>query len=452
MSPGSCEALENLTPILENVQDSVVFTRLCALIAAHSILFAVDANTFASLALLNQQWRRISDSTPLYAYHLLRCPAFSSTAAPDTEPTDADNLTDVKRQFLTEVRRNAFDVFLRPRKTLVKLISSSMSSATAFPQGEVFRFSFSGNGQLVLCISSSRIVVLDIGSDPVAVKHELKTRRRALGATIRDDGSMVAVLSSMHQVNIYQLSHQEAKHIQSITLNDAPRDLTFSPTGSVLALAFEDNIEVYAVGSEVLSTERRAARCLRVDSITFSSDGSILLGSPSYGEREGIVTITAPFYTEPGVEASPEEIHRRMWTTQILFPETIDGFSHACLISAHDEGDDSWILGYDNQLATFRAIRMSDIDAGTVYFASPFWDDETWEQHPSMLPTTDIDGELVVLGFQDSGLWLYGIPGQLNVTPTSASYNGIRGSQLCGDHHLGPHASVPRDNVAQLQK
>ncbi|KAJ5808663.1 hypothetical protein N7474_009932 [Penicillium riverlandense] len=416
------------------------------------ILFAVDANTFASLALLNQQWRQVSESASLYAYHLLRCPAFSSTTAHVTDPVDADNLIDVKHQFLTEVRRNAFDVFLRPRKTLVKLISSSMSSATAFPQGEVFRFSFSGNGQLVLCISSSRIVVLDVGSDPVAVKHELKTRRRALGATVRDDGSMVAVLSSMHQVNIYQLSDEEAKHIQSITLNDAPRDLTFSPTGSVLALAFEDNIEVYAVGSEVLSTERRAARCLRVDSITFSSDGSMLLGSPSDGEREGIITITAPFYTEPGVEASPEEVHMRMWTTQILFPETTDGFSHACIISAHEEGDDSWILGYDNQLATFRAIRMNDIDAGTVYFASPFWDDETREQHPSMLPTTDVEGELVVLGFQDSGLWLYGIPGRLNVAPKSASYNGIRGSQLCGDHHLGPHASVPRDNVAQLQK
>ena len=184
---------------------------------------------------------------------------------------EAESLPNLKRLFLEETRRNAFDVFLRPRKTLVRLISSSMSSSTAFPQGEVFRFSFSANGSLVLCISSSRIVVLDLSVDPVAVKHELQTRRRPMGATILDDGSLLAVLSSSHRVNIYRLCSDDAKRIQTITLNDAPRDLTFSPTGSVLALSFEDTIEVHAVGEETLSTERRAARCLRVDTLSFAS-------------------------------------------------------------------------------------------------------------------------------------------------------------------------------------
>ncbi|OQD77927.1 hypothetical protein PENDEC_c002G01049 [Penicillium decumbens] len=368
-------------------------------------------------------------------------------------PRDADSLPDLKRQFLARARRNAFDVFLRPRRTLVRLISSSISSSTAFPQGEVFRFAFSTNGKLVLCLSSSRIVVLDVTADPVAVKHELKTRRRPMGATIQDDGSLLAVLSSTHRVNVYKLDNDEPKHIQTITLNDAPRDLTFSPTGGVLALSFEDCIEVHAIGEETLSTERRAARCPRVDALSFSSDGSILLGSPVDYAKDGTVAITAPFYTESGTDASPQEVQRRMWTSQILFPEIAQGFTHACLIETHDEADDNWIIGYDIQLAAFRAIKINNTNAGSVYFASPFLPEETREMLPTMLPTTDETGELVAFGFQDSEVWIYGVPGRLDVTQMNSDpgSQAIFDTRFGGNHRYDAQAA-PRDNLAQLDK
>ncbi|KXG47144.1 uncharacterized protein PGRI_038900 [Penicillium griseofulvum] len=313
-----------------------------------------------------------------------------------------------------------------------------MSSSTAFPHGEVFRFSFSANGQLLLCISSSRIAILDVATDRIVVKHELKTRRRPLGATIRNDGSLIAVLSSTHRVHIYQLSDDEAKHIQVITLNDAPRDIKFSPAGSVLALAFEDSIEVYAVGEEALPTDRRAVRCLRVDALSFSPDGAMLLGFTA----EGIVTITPPFYTETGTDASPEELEMRMWTTQILFPETIGcHITHASLIAGHGEGEDHWVMGYDTQLGAFRALQLNN-NAGIVYFASPFFTDESREMRPSMRPATDDEGELSAFGFQDSELWIYGMPG--------LGASEITGTQIGGGHHYGGRA--PRDNLAQLQK
>ncbi|KAJ5748516.1 uncharacterized protein N7511_010212 [Penicillium nucicola] len=414
------------------------------------ILFAADANTFASLALLNQTWKHASDTPALYAYHLTRCPSFSWTHGANPL-IDTESLTDLKRLFLKEIRQNAFDVFLRPRQTLVRLISSSMSSSTAFPQGEVFRFSFSANGQMVLCISSSRIVILDVASDPVAVKHELQTRRRPLGAAVRDDGSLIAVLSSTHRVHIYQLSDDEAIHIQVITLNDAPRDIAFSPTGSILALAFEDSIEVYAVGEDAKPTDRRAVRCLRVDGLSFSPDGSMLLGSSSDCERDGVVAITAPFYTETGTDASPEELHSRMWTTQILFPEITRGCTHACLIAGHEDSDENWVMGYDSQLAAFRALRLNDVNAGVVYFASPFIPDETREMQPSMAPATDDAGELVALGFQDSTLCIYGVPGRLDLTaPATGTPNELTGTKFGGTHHC--EGRPPRDNLAQLQK
>ncbi|CAG7921385.1 unnamed protein product [Penicillium olsonii] len=418
------------------------------------ILYAVDANTFASLSLLNQKWKRISDSAALYAHHLTRCPSFSWTHGTIPTLTEAESLPALKRLFIKQVRQNAFDAFLRPRQTLVKLISSSMSSSTAFPQGEVFRFSFSASGQMVLCISSSRIIILDVATDPVIVKHELKTRRRPLGATIRDDGSLLAVLSSTHRVHLYELSDDEAKHVQVITLNDAPRDIAFSPTGSVLALSFDDSIEVYAVGEEALPTDRRAVRCLRADALSFSPDGSMLVGSSTESSNNGIITITAPFYTETGTDASPEELHMRMWTTQILFPEIIPGFSHACLLAGHEESDYSWVMGYDDQLASFRVLKLNDASGGIVYFASPFFPDESREMRPSMRPAVDDSGELVALGFQDSELWIYGVPERLDLTPMASPISGaqveISGTRIGGIHHCGD--CPPRDNLAQLQK
>lgn len=416
-----------------------------------SILYAADANTFASLTLLNRLWRRTSESPAIYAHQLAQSPSFAWSRGSIPALGEAESLLNLKRQFIEEVRRNAFDVFLRPNRTLVRLISSSMSSSTAFPQGEVFRFSFSANGQVVLCISSSRIVVLDVASDPVTVKHELKTRRRPLGATIQDDGSLLAVLSSSHKVNIYRLSSGEATHIQTIALNEAPRDLIFSPTGSVLALAFEDSIEVHAVGKDVLSTERRAARCLHVDAISFSPDGSTILGAPADFEQDGIVTITAPFYTETGTDASPEEVQMRMWTTQILFPEVIAGFTHACLVANHEEADDSWILGYDSQLAAFRAIPIQNPNAGSVYFASPFLVEETREMLPIMLPSMDEAGELAALGFQDSEIWIYGVPQRLDCALADQQSGTNEGTSVGGDHHYDGQAA-PRDNLAQLHK
>lgn len=416
-----------------------------------SILYAADANAFASLTLLNRLWRQTSESPALYAHQLAQSPSFTWSRGVIPALGETESLPNLKRQFIEEVRRNAFDVFLRPSRTLVRLISSSMSSSTAFPQGEVFRFSFSANGQMVLCISSSRIVVLEVASDPVTVKHELKTRRRPLGATIHDDGSLLAVLSSSHKVNIYKLSSDETTHIQTIALNDAPRDLIFSPTGSVLALAFEDSIEVHAVGEQVSSTERRAARCLHVDAISFHPDGSTILGAPTDFEQNGIVTITAPFYTETGTDASPEEVQMRMWTTQILFPEVIAGFTHACLVTNHDEADDSWILGYDSQLAAFRAIQIQNPTAGSVYFASPFLPEETREMLPILLPSIDEAGELAALGFQDSGIWVYGVPQRLDRALADQQLEIREATSIGGDHHYEGQAA-PRDNLAQLHK
>lgn len=268
-------------------------------------------------------------------------------------------------------------------------------------------------------MTSSRIIVLDLTRDPVVIRHELKTWRRPLSATILDDGSLLAVVSSKHQVNIYSLSDDEAKHVQVLALNDVPRTLALSPTGGVLAIAYNNGIEVYALGEGVLSNERRAVRCAEVDSISFSSDGTMILGSSVDCERNSLVTITVPFSTETDAGLPLREVQTRLWTTQILFPDTIQGYSHASLLPSHEEGDGGWFLGHDSRISAFRATRINNTNSGTPYFVNPTLGDELPEPLPFMVPTADGKGELVALGFQECGVWLYGVPDRLDVAPPS---------------------------------
>jgi hypothetical protein len=72
---------------------------------------------------------------------------------------------------------------------------------------------------------------------------------------------------------------------------------------------------------------------------------------------------------------------------------------------------------------------------------------------PIMLPTTDETGELVAVGFQDSEVWIYGIPGRIEITQTNPNpgSQAITGTRLGGNHHYDGQ-SAPRDNLAQLDK
>ncbi|OJJ03611.1 hypothetical protein ASPVEDRAFT_133692 [Aspergillus versicolor CBS 583.65] len=416
------------------------------------ILRVADAGTFASLTLLNRKWRRISDSPVLYAYHLSRCPSFElAQKATEEGPLQTSSLAPLKLQFFSEIRRNGFDVFFRPQQTMVKLISSSMSSSTAFPHGEAFRFVFSQNAQLILCISSSRIVVLNVSSEPPVVKHELKTLRRPLHATILDDGSLLAVVSSSHQVNIYSLSSAEAKLIQDLKLNDVPRTLALSPTGAVLAIAYNDMIEVYAVGEGVLPTARRAVRCAGVDSLSFSSDGVILLGSSDNPETGSLVTITVPLYGEQEADFSIKDVQIQMWTTQILFPDIVHNYSYACLLPLHTEGEGSWILGFDNRLGAFRATGTNNTSSGTAYFASPVAEYTLEERPPMMLASADCEGELVALGFQDSGVWVYGLPDRLDIAPVSQNAGESQNRPLTTQSR-STEITDPGTNINRLQQ
>ncbi|ETI20666.1 hypothetical protein G647_07008 [Cladophialophora carrionii CBS 160.54] len=383
------------------------------------ILWMVDANVFGSLAILNRNWYKAAQNRELYAHHLSRCPSYALSNTIITGPFRKFDLYRLKTRFAAEVRRNLFEAYLRPRQTLVNLISVNASSSAALPGAEAFRFSFSPNGQTILALSSSRIYVIDPVTEPITVRHELKTMRRPLAASVTDDGTILAVLSSKHQANVYHLTSEGVKHVQVLVMDNPPRTIALAPEGTVLAAAYEGGVEVFSLAPNALSTDRRAVRSEGVDTLSFSGDGSMLVGSTQSLEEPSAVVITAPFYTEN--DLPPKEVHSRMWTTQILFPQISSICSHAELLQGHTEGDANWIFAYDHTLMSYRAVRTDDTRTGVAYFLNPTTNRRFSLPAPSTAPTATGCGTLVVAGFSGSGLWIYGVPEKLDVAPDMGS-------------------------------
>lgn len=372
--------------------------------------------------LVSHDWRAASQTPQLYAYHLSRCPSFSINNNVITGPFDGDSLPQLRKQFIQEVKRNLFQVFLRPRRTVVKLISTTTSSAAAFPGGEAFDFTFSPNGHWVLALSSSRIYVINTVSPKVSVQRELKVLRRPVSAAILDDGSILAVLSSDHRVNVYNLSNLKLSHIRAISLDNPPHTIALSPKGDVLAAAYDGGIEVHSLIGDALSTDRRGVKCDSVDSLVFSNDGTMLFGTTQSGKNPNTVVLSAPFYNETNHELPAAYRLSHMWTSQILFPNSSRDCSHAALLPHHAEGDANWIFTYDRVFETFRAVRTDDLRNGTTYFIGPKNPNRAGPRStrkkliPCTLPATSDRGELVAAGFLGREVWLYGVPENLDTS------------------------------------
>lgn len=264
--------------------------------------------------------------------------------------------------------------------------------------------------------------MLDASSDTIEIRRELKTVRRPVSASVTDDGSLLAVLSSKYQANIYGLAPgSPVKHLQVIVLDNPPKTIALAHEGTVLAAAWQGGIEVFSLAANALSTDRRAVRSEAVDSLMFSGDGSMLIGSSHDLEEPNAVVVTAPFYTENDPNITPREIHSRMWTTQILFPQISSTVSHVALLPGHMEGDANWLFAYDHTLMTYRAVRTDDTRTGVAYFLSPATAERFEFPQPSIAPVATNCGTLAAAGFAEHGLWIYGVPERLDISPDMGS-------------------------------
>lgn len=382
----------------------------------------------------------VSQQAHLYAHHLSRCPSYSAAHPSAPIQEDEDSLPHLRLLFAREIKRNLFEAYLRPQETIINLVSTSISSASA-PGGEAFHFSLSPRGHYVLAYSSSRIHVLDLTGPEVVVKRELKILRRPASTTITDDGLTLAVLSTDLQVDVYDLSGEHAKHTRIVSLDHAPRTIALSPTGSVLAAAYDSGVEVSSLDPDCISMDRRAVKCYAVDALSFSRDGTQLLGSTIQSRNPSTVVLTAPYYN-PG-SSLPEESISALWTTSILFPNGSRDCSHAVLLPSPSDDEASWTFTYDRVFETFRAVRIDDLRNGTTYFTGPTADfGSASKLLPSTLPAASEAGDLVVAGFHGS-IWIYGVPEDLDALPINNGMSSNTESEVST-----PSSQVGRRNSA----
>ncbi len=404
------------------------------------ILLLTNANAFASLIILNRKWREVSQQAHLYAHHLSRCASYSAAHHSIPIPEDQNSLPRLRRLFAKEIKRNLFEAYLRPQETVLTFVSNSISSSSA-PGGEAFHFSLSPQGRYVLAYSSSRIHVLDVTGPEIVVRRELKILRRPASTTITDDGCLLAVLSTDLQVDLYDMTGEHPKHIRAVALDHTPRTIALSPKGAVLAAAYDSGVEVSSLDPTNISTDRRAVKCYAVDSLSFSQDGTQLLGTTISSRSPSTVVLTAPYYDPGG--SLPEESISALWTTSILFPNGSRDCSHAVLLPSSTDEEASWTFTYDRVFETFRAVRIDDLRNGTTYFTGPIADPSGGKLLPSTLPTANPSGELVASGFHGA-IWLYGIPEDLDALPAFRD-----GSNSNTDSEVGtPPNQIGRRNSA----
>ncbi|KAH6898379.1 hypothetical protein B0T10DRAFT_525642 [Thelonectria olida] len=389
------------------------------------ILQLTDPNGFASLVLLNRKWRSVSQRPHLYLHHLSQCPPYAGnhTTLPSA---DDDNLPRLRRLFAREVKRSLFQAYLRPNETAIKLISNSISSSSC-PGGEGMQFSASPKGHRLLAYNSARIYVIDTQGPVIEVKREFKILRRPVAACINDISTVLVVLSSEMQVDVYDLEQSPPRRTQSMILDNTPRAIALSPCSSVLAAAYAGGIEVTSLRQDALPSDRRSVKCDGVDSLAFSFDGTQILGTTTQSAPPNTVILTAPYY-DPGSHISDDNLSA-LWTTSIIFPNTSRDCSHAVLLQDGPKEEACWAFTYDRSFETFRAVRIDDLRNGTTYFPGPVPSaDSQATLLPCTLPAASYHGELVAAGFQGKDIWIYGIPEDLDALPDTATFSNDSGS------------------------
>ncbi|KAK4186156.1 hypothetical protein QBC35DRAFT_387883 [Podospora australis] len=415
------------------------------------ILEETDSNGFASLALLNSKWRSVAQQAHLYAQHIANCPSYATSHNGPPKYTSEDDLPRLRRLFAKEVKRNLFEAYLRPTKTIIKVISNSISSSSC-PGGDGIQFSPSPKGHHLLAYNSSRIHVIDVRGPEIKVTRELKILRRPAATCINDQGSMLAVLLTEMQVDIYDLIETPPKRTHSMILDHSPRAIALSPCGSVLAAAYEGGIEVSSLNQTALATDRRAVKCDAVDSLTFSFDGTQILGTTVHSPQPNTVILTAPYY-DPGSHMADDDISA-LWTTSILFPNTSRDCSHAVLIQNGKYEEAGWTFTYDRSFETFRAVRIDDLRNGTTYFTGPVPNSNSQIRLiPCTLPAASYYGELVSAGFQGNEIWLYGVPEDLDAVPDTTAVggeNGTNGTGLVRGSSVRSASRIPENETSRV--
>lgn len=255
----------------------------------------------------------------------------------------------------------------RPRIITIRLVSETVSSSAGFPQGEAFGFSISPGGQRIAAYNSARLYILQTTPLPVGVSQDFALKRRPLAVEITDSGTLLAILPDRHTVNIYDLSHR-LRRSRTIKLDFPTYCIALAPTGGLLAAAYDGGVEIFSLDPKALPTDRRAVRSQKMDRLSFSMDGSTLLGTTTRINASSSVVVNVPvFPASPDGVPTSEEL-KEAWCSELLHPENIRNSSHATFMRENSSTCSDRLFAWNGVTDTFGILNTTDLQYGRADF------------------------------------------------------------------------------------
>lgn len=326
----------------------------------------------------------------------------------------------------------------RPRVTILKIVSTAASSSAGFPQGEAFGFSISPGGRRIAAYNSARLYILQTTPLPVGISQDFELKRRPLAVEVLDDGTFLAILSDQHTVNVYDLS--QSRRCKTIKLDFPTYCIALAPMGGLLAAAYEGGVEIFSLDPSALPTDRRAVRSQRMDRLSFSQDGSTLLGTTTRVNASSSVIVNVPvFPASPDGVPTSEEL-KEAWCSELLHPENIRNSSHASFMREDGNTCNDRLFAWNGIADTFGMLNTTDLQYGNVDFpvvvSPPLSTCGGCGAAIKSAPALDEYGDTVAMIVNDRTVRLY-------IVPHKASENGVGVEAHSIDHELDEGYGCP---------
>ncbi|KAF1351325.1 hypothetical protein BDV97DRAFT_351630 [Delphinella strobiligena] len=254
----------------------------------------------------------------------------------------------------------------KPRIHVIKIVSTASTAAAGIGQEEAFGFSCSNRGKRIAVYNSARLFVLQTAALPVNVSQEYALKRRPLAVEIVDDENILAVLADEHTVNIYDTSHTRLRRLKTVRPDHPTYTIALSQTGALLAAAYEGGVEIFSLAVDALSTDRRAIRSTRMDKLTFSDDGSTLLGTTTRLHASSTVVCSVPLFPAAANGVATHDELKVAWCTGLLSPDNIRNSSHATFWRERGQLCNEKVFAWNALEDAFGIMHTPDLEYGNI--------------------------------------------------------------------------------------
>ena len=332
----------------------------------------------------------------------------------------------------------------RPRIHIIKLVSNTATASAGFPQGEAFGFSMSPHGSRLAAYNSARLYVLQTPALPVGISQDYALKRRPLAVEINDEGTMLAILMNEDTINVYDLSQQKLRRIRTIRTEFPSHSIALAPTGGLLAAGYEGGVEVFSLAFSAMETDRRSFRTQRIDRLTFSEDGSTLLGTTTRINVSHTMVITVPLFPAAANGIPTDEELKQAWIFDVHHPENIRNSSHSVFMRENRENCNERLFAWNGSDDTFGILNVGDMQYGNIDFpvviSPPLSTCGGLGAAVHSCPAIDEYGDTVAMVVNDRTIRLYIVPPRPEDEDTTVEAHSI-------DHELDEGYGCPFTEV-----